>query len=377
MTGFDYIGISSFGIGYTISPRLVVLDGKTKNLIDDVDLQYVLGKDKVEIIKNSFKLSNTLPTILPVENPNGIRVSTLSYNTSTKEVTAVMKTQYSDSFPLSVNDKILVEGASVGVGSTGRGYNSSSYNYSLFTITKIHPNLGGGVGIVTYSMSDYVNAGEYPGNFDTQTSSATLVPEKYFPQFNPILKVNEFFKSDEVTDGKSSGIAFDWDRDNNYLVVETIDTFVTGKIINSPQTGAAGLISEVVSFTSNYDLDYYSIVENGWEYSTGFLNNELQRIHDNDYYQNFSYSIKSKVPYEEWNDAVSSLNHTSGFKKFGNLQVESQLPLLSANSLTLRPTGTTTTIVDLISSYDLNCVPNFDLVSETYLQIILLHFPMK
>jgi hypothetical protein len=367
LTGFDYIGISSFGIGYTISPRLVVLDGKTKNLIDDVDLQYVLGKDKVEIIKNSFKLSNTLPTILPVENPNGIRVSTLSYNTSTKEVTAVMKTQYSDSFPLSVNDKILVEGASVGVGSTGRGYNSSSYNYSLFTITKIHPNLGGGVGIVTYSMSDYVNAGEYPGNFDTQTSSATLVPEKYFPQFNPILKVNEFFKSDEVTDGKSSGIVFDWDRDNNYLVVETIDTFVTGKIINSPQTGAAGLISEVVSFTSNYDLDYYSIVENGWEYSTGFLNNELQRIHDNDYYQNFSYSIKSKVPYEEWNDAVSSLNHTSGFKKFGNLQVESQLPLLSANSLTLRPTGTTTTIVDLISSYDLNCVPNFDLVSETYL----------
>ena len=367
LTGFDYIGITSFGTGYTIAPKLIVLDGKTKNIIDDVDLKYVLGRDKVEIIQNSLKLSNTKPTIIPTENPNGVRVSTLTYNTATQEVTATLKTEYSDSFPLSVNDKILVEGVSVGVGSTGKGFNSSSYNYSLFTVTKTHPNLGGGAGIVTYTMSGYVNDGEYPGNFDSENSSMTLVPEKYFPQFNPVLKSNNFVKSNEVTDGNASGVVFDWDADSKYLTVETSHTFTVGKVISSPQTGAKGLIKEVVAFESNYGLDYYSVVENGWEYSTGFLNDELQRIHDNDYYQSFSYSIKSRVPYEEWNDTVSSLNHTSGFKKFSDLQIESQLPSLLVDTLTLRPIGTVTNQLDLISSYDLNCVPNFDLVSETYL----------
>ena len=374
LTGFDYIGITSFGTGYTVAPKLVVLDGRTKQVVDDVDLRYVLGQNKVDIIQNSFKLSNTTPTIIPTENPNGVRVSSLAYNTSTQEVTATLKSEYSDNFPLSVNDKILVEGVSVGVGSTAKGYNSSSYNYSLFTVTKIHPNLGGGVGIVTYSMSGYVGNGEYPGNFDSETSSTILVPQKYFPQFNPVLKVNQFLKSNSITDGTASGIVFDWEENSKLLTVESIDTFSVGKVVSSLQTNAKGLVKEIVSSESHYDLDYYSVVENGWEHSTGFLNNELQRVHDNEYYQNFSYSIKSKIPYEEWNDVVSSLNHTSGFKKFSDLQIESKLPSLSVDTLATRPIGTVTNQIDLISTYDTNCVPNFDLVSETYLTNNVLAF---
>ena len=367
LTGFDYIGITSFGTGYTVAPKLVVIDGRTKKLIDDVDLRYVLGQKTVDIVQNSFKLSNIAPTIIPTQNPNGIRVSSLVYNDSTREVTATLKSEYSDNFPLSVNDKILVEGVSVGVGSTAKGYNSSSYNYSLFTVTKTHPNLGGGVGIVTYSMSGYVGNGEYPGNFDSLTSAAILVPEKYFPQFNPVLKINEFLKSNDVTDGTASGVVFDWEKNSKLLTVESTDTFTVGKIVSSTQTNAKGLVKEIVSSESHYDLDYYSIVESGWEYSTGFLNNELQRIHDNEYYQNFSYAIKSRIPYEEWNDVVSSLNHTSGFRKFSDLQIESKLPSISVDTLATRPIGTVTNQIDLISTYDTNCVPNFDLVSETYL----------
>jgi len=367
LTSFDYIGVTSFGTGYTVAPKLVVLDGRTKDVIDDVDLKYVIGKDRVEIIQNTLKLSDTTPSIIPTENPNGIRVSSLSYNSSSQEVTATLKTEYSDSFPLSINDKILVEGVSVGVGSTGKGYNSSAYEYALFTVTDLDPNLGGGVGVVTYSMSGYVGDGEYPGNFDSDTSAATLVPEKYFPQFSPVLKSNEFLKSNEVTDGDSVGIVFDWNKNSKLLTVESADTFEAGKTIKSPQTGAKGLINDVISSESHYNLDYFSVIENGWEYSTGFLNDELQKIHDNEYYQNFSYSIKSKVPYEEWNDAVSSLNHTSGFRKFSDLQIESQLPSISVDTLALRPIGDVTNQIDIVSVYDTNCVPNFDLVSETYL----------
>ena len=102
---------------------------------------------------------------------------------------------------------------------------------------------------------------------------------------------------------------------------------------------------------------------------TGFLNNELQRVHDNDYYQAFSYSIKSKVQIKEWNDIVGSLNHTSGFKKFSDLQVESDELSQSSNKLSnVDPSkSVVTTLVDLLVlkvyiQYD------FDLATENYLQ---------
>ena len=56
---------------------------------------------------------------------------------------------------------------------------------------------------------------------------------------------------------------------------------------------------------------------------TGKLNESFQRIHDNDYYQYFSYSVKSNISLENWNSIVSDLNHTLGFKKFSDLSVES------------------------------------------------------
>ena len=52
---------------------------------------------------------------------------------------------------------------------------------------------------------------------------------------------------------------------------------------------------------------------------------------DNFYYQNFSYSLKSQVPYGTWNDPVSAMTHTAGFQKFGDLQIESKEAGFTAN----------------------------------------------
>ena len=40
-----------------------------------------------------------------------------------------------------------------------------------------------------------------------------------------------------------------------------------------------------------------------------------------------SYSLKSKIDFDTWNDLVSSLNHTLGFKKFSDYQLESSIGL--------------------------------------------------
>ena len=54
------------------------------------------------------------------------------------------------------------------------------------------------------------------------------------------------------------------------------------------------------------------------------LNDSVQRISDNDYYQQFSYALKSRVPIQTWDDPVQSLNHTTGFLKFSDLLIESK-----------------------------------------------------
>jgi hypothetical protein len=121
-------------------------------------------------------------------------------------------------------------------------------------------------------------------------------------------------------------------------------------------------------YDAHYNISASSIVKKGWQVESGFLNNNFQRLHDSDYYQYFSYALKSKVQYEDWKDSVSSLNHTAGFKKFSDLVVESSESIFSGIS-TDQNSGDFTGNVDLIGVIGLNCVNDFDLALEKTLTI--------
>ena len=292
-------------------------------------------------------------------------------------------------FDRAYGDKVLVENASVGVGWTASGFKSSGYDYARFEITEVTPNFGG-IGTVKYDMSNYLSQNvDYPGVFDAVNSVATLIPDKWFPQFDVQLQPNVFRVGDEVesfdsTGTQIKGVVFDWNNSSKYLTVESNREFENGKLIEQVRfrgeriggktyaspTGAKGLIKEIIKFVGKYNLDSSSIVENGFELNTGFLNDELQRVHDNNYYHAFSYAIKSKVQIKEWEDIVGSLNHTAGFKKFSDLQVESDKLSPSSNKLSnIDPTkSVVTTLVDLIGVESLNTIYDFDLATENYLQ---------
>ncbi len=374
LSGLKEVGITSYGRGYNQPPQLVVLDGVTRVKDEDVDLAYNLDTPDrdgyVDIIENTFGLSNVTPIIVPVNNPNGIRVTNLVYDSSTDTVAATLKVAYSltENFPIEVGDKVFVENASVGVGSTGKGYNSDAYQYRTFEVTQVHENLGN-VGIVTYSMNGNVPSGEIPGNFNTTLSSAVLVRERDFPQFSPVLQPNTFNANETLTSetsvGPVSGLAFEYDEESQWLTVEASSDFEVGRLIESAETGAKGTVSEIVlTFDTNFLVNYFSLVNNGWEYDTGKLNDILQVTHENEYYQRFSYAIKSRVFEEKWKDIVNTLTHTSGFRKYSNLQLESNLPVAQKASLVVGIAGTVTGVIDLQGFESLHQVDNFDLVTE-------------
>ena len=361
----DSITVSSIARGYTSSPELLAFDGKTGEIISDLDLRYSVSDNTVTILQNTRGINNSTPTIIPIENNNGVGIRGIEYNDSNKEVTVRLSVGFStaSSFPFAVGDKVFIENINVGINSTAKGYNSKNYGYKLFTLTSITPNIGG-IGTVSYNLSEDLSEGEVPGTVDLIRSSGIITPEKYFPKFDINLVTNNYIPGEEIVSDYKRGVVQSWDRTTRTLRVLSRDSFKVGDKIRGLTSDLLSTSSEVTSYETYFDLNSTTQIFSGNQTISGYLNNNLQRIQDNDYYQNFSYSLKSRIPFSQWNDIVSSNNHSLGFKKFSDLQIESRNIDQPIN------VGLTTSISDLkidygISEYvDTNCVYDFDLGRE-------------
>ena len=84
------IDITSGGKGYSSAPELIFFDGKTGNQITDISTKYSLGDSTVTILSNTRGINNSTPSVLPVRNTNGVGISTVGFNTITKDVTVQM-----------------------------------------------------------------------------------------------------------------------------------------------------------------------------------------------------------------------------------------------------------------------------------------------
>jgi len=365
LSSFEYIGITSNGKNYLVAPTLVVLDGYTKEVVEDLDLKYSLGDNRVDIVKNTTGLYDVKPTIIPTQNSNGVGISTLTYNSSTKTVRIYLSATFSDAqdFRFGNGSRVLIENTSVGIGSTGKGYNSENYNYELFEITNSDSQLGGSGAWFEYNLSSLLSASEYPGNYDPSKSVGRAIPEVDFPTFDPKLRKNDFFIGEKVmNNGTKVGFVERWNPNNELLVISSSADFLVGSKIIGESSNSQGVVQSRKDFDAEIITGAGATFVNGWQSISGFLNSNLQRIPNNEYYQNLSYSLKSKVPYETWNDAVSALNHTSGFAKFSDYVVESIED--QAKSIIETQDSTIDLIVDVIGEASLNCFYDFDFVSE-------------
>jgi hypothetical protein len=359
----DSINVISIGRNYISNPDLIMIDGETNDIISDIKLELDLKTSNVKIINNTEGISGIVPKIIPINNSNGIGISSISYNVESKNVILTLSTEFSDSqdFPFEIGDKILVE--NVSVFSNERGYNSENYDYELFVITDIDPNIGGFGATITYNMGNYYDGLESLGTYDSRVLRGSVVPEKYFPIFDILLKKRSFSFQEEVFSSGSIGIVENWDENNEILKVSTNQDFYVGNQITGQTSKTKAIIKEVISFDGFYDVRSSSVIKNGWKVNTGFLNNEFQRIHDSDYYQYFSYSLKSNIDFNNWDEPVQNLNHTVGFKKFSDLIVESN-PTNVTGLVKDQNNGDFFGISDFYSEINLNCINDYDLVKE-------------
>jgi len=370
LTSFESIGISSGGKNYLVAPDLIVIDGFTGNVVEDVDLKYSLGDTSVRILKNTQGIYNTTPTILPVKNSNGVGISSLTYDSATKVVRLYLNTQFSNAedFPFAVGENIMVENISVGgIGTTGKGYNSKNYGYTLFPVTAADSQLGGSGAYVEYSLDPYIQDGSSPGSVDGSNSAGRAIPQNHFPIFDIKLKKNDFFVGERVTNGTKVGVVGRWDPLSEYVIVSTDKEFTVGTKIIGQSSGAQATIKSKLNFSSEVITGAGATVIDGWQSNSGFLNDNLQRLPNNEYYQTLSYSLKSSIPYGTWDDAVSSMNHTAGFAKFADYVAESKEDTPEGIVQT-QDSGVDIT-VDIIGTGKLNCVYDFDYATEKTINV--------
>ena len=77
-------------------------------------------------------------------------------------------------------------------------------------------------------------------------------------------------------------------------------------------------------FSTVFSPDIKSYVDNSGKYFSekSILGINTQKLSDSYYYQDYSYTIKSKTPIDDWKTLITETTHPAGFKVFGELSVE-------------------------------------------------------
>ena len=376
LTSIGIIDVLEKGTRYTVLPDLVLIDGYTNKIVDDVDLRYVEENGfRVDVIKNTKNLYDVEPRLLPINNSNGYKILTLTYDSGSKDATVILDVvgfSTITAWPFPVGAEFMIEGVVTKDPDNDEGYNSVDYDYKkLFTVKTADPNIGGQVPSFTFNMGDFVETTAGPGIFNDLVTSGRVIPKSFFPVFAVNRIANKYFENEIITNGTSEDLVVSWDIKNELLKVFTSfpERYQIGDVIRGKTSASSGTLTEVVGITSlTYGLDASNVDRYKPYDRRGFLNEETQRLHDSDYYQYFSYSLKSEVGISSWREPVESLTHPAGFKKFSELQVVSD----DDDQIGINSTGISADqnesgflgISDFTSYYDFNCVHDIDLVTE-------------
>lgn len=360
--------VNSIDIEFTgrnyLNPPIVNLYNRSLNKIIDDFSAYAEVKNgsifNIEIISQGSGLSTEDNEIIFTQNSNGIKILGLQYDLPNKLATITLKTPVTDTFvgfstnnplPIGVGDSIFVEGIQ---SINDSGFNSKDHNYEYFEVTSVNPAYGSeDAATVTYRVNTID-----PVFGDVSFNSAFVINSKDLPQTKVNLQENiftpgEFINQEKLLSNPSNNTL------TNILKSENSETLNVNDEIVGKLSGAKANIAKIQNYDISLKSDSSISRQLGWKKSQGVLSEITQKIPDNNYYQSFSYSLQSKKQFSDWNSIISDVSHVAGYKKFGDLIIESSSGI---NSIT----SSDSSIINLtLESYvDKNSISDFDLITE-------------
>ena len=356
----ESVDVTSTGRNYLSPPDFVVYNSKTDTINESAEFKANLlggSVSSVQVIFAGGNLSSGDVELFSVNNTNGVGIISCTY--SDPEVTLRLQTPitgFSTAIPLPFKkgDKVFVENTGV---STGNGFNSSDYGFQTFTLTGVNTAFGN----VNQATISY-EVDRDPGVHDFG-KYGVVVKDDDLAKFKVNLVESSFLNGEPVvsSSGREARVIIGDGKTRNVLRIDSLVGFNTGDVVTGKFSKAGGTIDSSQAYGGYFTLDTTSEKSFGWARDTGKLNEFYQRLQDNDYYQNFAYSLKSFVGINSWSEPVDSLAHIAGFKKHSDLLINS-VPVTAPQPAGISSGAGNVVVIDAQASlFDTH---NFDLVSE-------------
>lgn len=358
------VGVVTTGGKYLSAPDLIVFNDVTNTKNTSASLKANMNGSSVQSVTvidggNNFSFAGN--RVIPVNNTNGVGIITGVYSSGTLVLT--LETPISgfttdNPLPFAVGDQIFVENATINSNS-GDGYNSEDYNFSYFTLTGVNTAFSKrNQATITYEVPSN------PGILTSVSQTATVTNVKNLPTFTIDLEEAYFIPGEIVTNGTVEHRVAQ--SDSNYIRdigLDSITGLSTGQYLYGKESDAKGIIAKLNSSEGYFDVASTRLTANEWTTDTGKTNEFFERVADNDYYQNFSYSVKSKVGIASWGEPVDSLAHITGFERFGDMIITSD-SLGISSAMTPNALSTARTVIIADNEAKVYAENHFDLVTE-------------
>ena len=296
--------------------------------------QFAIGKiDAVKIINLGLNYKK-VPVVEGCDPNSSFKAeATVLFDTNTNTITGVNVSNKGSNY---VNPKIVVtNGDGVDV-----QFNIVVRDGSIFSITVDYPGRGytfaPEIEIIESDLDAYVNSSSIGvpqsvsiskngGAFHLDKTVSSSFTSKYvftLKNFSGSFKKGETLIQKINGNEVARGIVSEW-RSNLLKVENIIGIFRENNSVDGVSSNATGTITSVFvtgfneSITSFYDnLGYFKS-------DKGKLGVSNQKLIDSNFYQDYSYVVKSKTSIEQWRDLIKSTTHPAGFKLFGQVDIES------------------------------------------------------
>ena len=359
----DSISVIDGGKNYTSNPDLIIVDSDTGEKIDSGLLIANLSGTSINSVTIDVQpngLPESIVTIKTINNTNGVGIQTITASAS-GIVTCLLTTPLSGfgTEPFAIGDKIFVEGIQK-YGEDGDGLNSEDYGYAFFTVSNY---LNGGTLLARQLEFNLSGLTTNPGIAKTvENSYGTIVNYNNYPKFNVTQKFSNFI-SGEILEIKTQLGFIETDlriveSNQNYIKISGTYEIEKNDIIRGTQSGSIATLNNIKESSGKFTVGYASTQRIGWLDDIGKLDEDTQVISNNDYYQNLSYSIKSK---QEWVDIISPVNniiHPIGLKNFADTEI------IENSVVGIDSTEYTLSLYDIVDENRVDTINNFDLVLD-------------
>ena len=358
------VGIVTAGNDYNVPPKVIAIGNDS--IITKTTLEGGSVGD-VEVISSDSNLREDL-RLIATNNSNGVGVVNATSSSGVNEISLKAPQTlagFGDNFPFAVGDQVFIENIQITNAPLADGYNSSDYDFRTFEVTAI--NTVAGTESISYRITGLgFTGGDY--NIAQNAQFGRVIKATDLATFKPEFGSIQFTEGEIVVDANNPNVfgvvAQDgWDEESGILRLNGVNgKFTESAVIRGTVGNFKATVSEITKFDFDLEVGSTSRDAGVWRDDVGKMNDTLQRLHDNDYYQRFSYSIRGEIPLETWEESVDSLDHTAGYKNFSDFQIVTYPPKKA--NVSIADTSEFNLLVDIENEASVHSRISYDLASE-------------